>query len=138
MDADAARALVLEYYERIYNGRELDAIDGFLAPSFVSVGPGASMDRATHVKALAASLAALPDLRLTIEEQVAEGGTVVTRWSVRGTHQGPLFGIPATGRPVTASAIHIHHVDGGRMLDQWEQFDALGVLRQLGVLPGMG
>ncbi len=138
MDAEAARALVRAYYERIYNGREVEAVDEFLAPSFVSAGPGASMDRATHVQALGGSLAAMPDLRLTIEEQIAEGGTVVTRWSARGTHQGPLFGIPPTGRPVLASAIHIHHVDGGRIVDQWEQFDALGVLRQLGALPGMG
>jgi steroid delta-isomerase-like uncharacterized protein len=94
------------------------------------------MDLAGHRAALGASLAALPDLALAIEEQVAEGSTVVTRWSATGTHDGPLFGIPATGRTITASAIHVHHVADGQISDQWEQFDALGVLRQLGVLTG--
>ena len=94
------------------------------------------MDIAGHRAALAASLAALPDFALEIEEQVAEGDAVVTRWRATGTHNGPLFGIPPTGRAVTASAIHIHHVADGRITDQWEQFDAIGVLRQLGVLPG--
>jgi hypothetical protein len=57
-------------------------------------------------------------------------------WRATGTHLGPLFGIPPTGRAIAASAIHIHHVADGQIIDQWEQLDALGVLRQLGVLPG--
>ncbi len=135
MESNDDRALVRQYFETVYNTRDLDAVDQFLGPGFVSAGPGASMDLATHRQALAMSLAAMPDLHLTIEEQVAEPGTVVTRWSARATHLGPLFGMPPTGRVVTASAIHIHHVDDGRIVDQWEQFDALGMLRQLGALP---
>ena len=60
----------------------------------------------------------------------------MSRWRPTGTQLGSLFGVPATGRSITASAIHIHHVADGRITDQWEQFDAIGVLRQLGVLPG--
>ena len=133
---DTPKALVRAYYATVYGQRDLDALDRFLAPGFVSAGPGGSMDLAAHRAALAASLAALPDFALEIEEQVAEGDAVVTRWRATGTHNGPLFGIPPTGRAVTASAIHIHHVADGRITDQWEQFDAIGVLRQLGVLPG--
>ena len=135
-DHDTPRALVSAYYATVYGQRDLEALERFLAPGFASAGPGGSMDLAGHRAALAASLAAIPDFALEIEEQVAEGSTVVTRWRATGTHAGPLFGIPATGRAVTASAIHIHHVANGLILDQWEQFDALGVLRQLGVLPG--
>ncbi len=133
---DDPRALVRDYYEAAYNRRDPEALNRYLAPGFVSGGPGGSMDLATHRMALAASLAALPDLALVIEEQVAEDGAVVTRWRATGTHRGPLFGIPPTGRPVVASAVHIHHVADGRITDQWEQFDAIGVLRQLGALPG--
>ena len=135
MTADDNRAVVRGYYETVYNGRDLDAIDRYLAPGFVSAGPGGAVDRAAQAAALAASLAALPDAHLVIEEQVAEGDAVATRWTMTATHLGPLFGIPATGRPVTATAIHIHHLAGGRIVDQWEQFDALGALRQLGALP---
>jgi steroid delta-isomerase-like uncharacterized protein len=131
-DVDLVRA----YYRAVYDEHDPGAIDGFLAPGFRSAGPGGEMDLDGHRHALAASLAALPDLRLAIEEQVSAGGAVVTRWTANGTHAGPLFGIPATGRTVTATAIHIHHVAEGRIVDQWEQFDALGVLRQLGALPG--
>ena len=131
-----AKAFVRQYYDTIYNGRNLAALTAFLAPTFISAGPGgATMDLATHTRTLAQSLDAVPDLALTIEEQVAEGDTVVTRWSARGTQQGPLFGIAPTGRAVTATAIHIHHLAAGRIVEQWEQFDTLGLLRQLGVVP---
>jgi len=130
------KALVRAYYEAIYNERQVDDIDRFLSPRFQSAGPGgATMDLATHTGALSASLAGLPDLHLTIEEQIAERGAVVTRWAASGTHKGTLFGIPATGAAIRASAIHIHHVVDGRIVDQWEQFDTMGVLRQLGMLP---
>ena len=129
------RALVGAYYEAVYDRRELAHLDAYLAPDFVSAGPGGRMEREAHAAALAASFAAMPDLRLVVEEQIAEGDAVVTRWSATGTHLGPLFGIPPTGRAVTASAIHVHHVRGGRIVDQWEQFDALGVLAQLGLVP---
>jgi steroid delta-isomerase-like uncharacterized protein len=132
--SDEAKALVTAYYGTVYGQGDLAAIDRYLAPGFTSAGPGGSMDLAGHRAALEASLAALPDFTLSVEEQVAERDTVVTRWRATGTHQGPLFGIPATGKRVNASAIHIHHVADGRITDQWEQFDALGVLRQLGVI----
>jgi steroid delta-isomerase-like uncharacterized protein len=129
------RAVVREYYEAAYNRRELSRLDEYLAREFLSSGPGGRMDREAHATALAASLAALPDFHLTVEEQVAEGDAVVTRWSATGTQLGPLFGIPATGKRVTATAIHVHHVRDGRIVDQWEQFDTLGVLGQLGLVP---
>jgi len=129
------RDLVRDYYEAVYNRQELGRLDAFLAPDFASAGPGGRMDREAHAMALAASLAAMPDLRLAVEEQVAEGNAVVTRWSASGTQLGALFGIPPTGRQVTATAIHIHHLRDGRIVDQWEQFDTLGVLGQLGLVP---
>ena len=135
MVQDENGGLVRDYYEAVYNRRELGRLDAFLAPDFVSAGPGGRMDRESHATALAASLAALPDLRLTVAEQIAERVAVVTRWSATGTQLGPLFGIPPTGRRVTATAIHVHHVRDGRIVDQWEQFDTLGVLGQLGLVP---
>ena len=135
MARDENRALVGDYYETVYNRRDLSHLDAFLALDFMSAGPGGRMDREAHAAALAASLAALPDLRLIVEEQIAEDDAVVTRWSATGTHLGSLFGVPPTGKQVTASAIHIHHLRDGRIVDQWEQFDAFGVLGQLGLVP---
>ena len=140
MTTDTNKALVRRYYDTILNGRNLAAIDEFLAPTFVSYGPGGpGVDRTAHVQALTVSHTALPDLHLTIEDQIAEDDKVVTRWTARGTHRGTFFfGLPPTGMAVTATAIHIHRLAAGKIVEQWEQFDIFGVLQQVGALPPVG
>lgn len=135
MPQDENRRLVRAYYEAVYNRGELDRIEEFLAPEFESASPAGRVDRAGQAASITASRAALPDFTLAIDEQVAEGDAVVTRWSATGTQLGAFAGIPPTGRSVTATAVHIHHVRDGRIVDQWEQFDRLGVLGQLGLVP---
>ncbi len=78
---------------------------------------------------------AFPDLRLTIDDQIAEGETVVTRWTATGTHEGELMGIPPTGKQATTTGININHVSGGKLVDGWGIFDQLGLLQQIGAVP---
>ena len=78
---------------------------------------------------------AYPDARLTIDEQFADGDTVVTRWTATGTHNGTLFGIAPTGRRVTCTGILISRVQNGKIVEEHESVDMLGMLRQIGVLP---
>jgi steroid delta-isomerase-like uncharacterized protein len=79
---------------------------------------------------------AFPDLHATVEDAIAEGDKVVTRWTVRGTHQGEIeeFG-PPTGRQVEIKGITIHRIDGGKIVEEWERYDNLGVMQQLGLVP---
>jgi steroid delta-isomerase-like uncharacterized protein len=78
---------------------------------------------------------AFPDLHATVEDAIAEGDKVVTRWTVRGTHQGEIreFG-PPTGRQVEIKGITIHRIDGGKIVEEWERYDNLGVMQQLGLV----
>jgi SnoaL-like polyketide cyclase len=69
-----------------------------------------------------------------IEDQVAEGDTVVTRWTTHGTNTGSLFGKPATNKPATITGITIDHIVGGKIVETWTNFDALGMLQQLGAV----
>jgi steroid delta-isomerase-like uncharacterized protein len=84
---------------------------------------------------LAAYRRAFPDAHSTVEAQVAEGDTVVTRWRARGTHDGPLGPIPATGREFETHGITIERIEDGRIAEVWVARDELGLLRQLGVAP---
>lgn len=79
---------------------------------------------------------AFPDLSATVEDLVAEGDKVVTRVTVRGTHQGEIeeFG-PPTGRQVEIQDITIHRIEGGRIVEEWERYDNLSILQQLGLVP---
>jgi steroid delta-isomerase-like uncharacterized protein len=80
-------------------------------------------------------LSAFPDGRITIDEQLAEGDLVASRWTGRGTHQGELMGIPATGKQVTVAGITLSRVKDGKVVEEWTNWDTLGMLQQLGVVP---
>jgi steroid delta-isomerase-like uncharacterized protein len=78
---------------------------------------------------------AFPDARSTVEDQVAEGDKVVTRWRARGTHRGELGPIPPTGRAFEIEGVTIERIAGGRVTEVWVARDELGLLRQLGLVP---
>lgn len=84
---------------------------------------------------LAAYRNAFPDARSTVEDQVAEGDRVVTRWRARGTHLGQLGPIAATGREFVMDGITIERVAGGKIAEVWVARDELGLLSRLGALP---
>ena len=98
--------------------------------------PGAppSRRRRNSIQVVETVGAGIPDLTRTVEQQIAEGDRVVTRFTDRGTHSGPLMGIPATGRAVQVGGINIERVVDGRIAEVWHVEDIVGLLGQLGVL----
>lgn len=64
-----------------------------------------------------------------------DGGTTVTRWTATGTHKGAFMEIPATGKKVTNTGITIHRFRNGKVAESWWAYDAVGMMRQLGVIP---
>jgi steroid delta-isomerase-like uncharacterized protein len=79
---------------------------------------------------------AFPDLNATVEDVIAEGDKVVTRWTIRGTHQGEIeeFG-PPTGKQAELQGISIHRIEGGKIVEEWNRYDNLSLLQQLGLVP---
>ncbi len=129
MSIDDNKALLRRYYDEVLNAGRLDQIDALFAPDFVS-HPDES-DLAGFKRGAAMSRAAFPDMHVTVEDQIAEGDKVVTRWTATATHQGPFAGLPPTGKPVTVRAIHIHRIRAGRIVELWEMIDLLALMRQL-------
>jgi steroid delta-isomerase-like uncharacterized protein len=129
------KALVRRHYAEVLNQRNPELIDELYAPT-IALSNGAHIER-EQFKALAQmSLDAFPDHQVTVEDQIAEGDKVVTRWTARGTHHGNFAGIPPTGKQVTVKAIHIHQIVDGRIAALWEEFDMFGLQQQLGLIPG--
>ena len=81
---------------------------------------------------------AFPDLHFTVEDQIAEGDKVVTRWTCTGTHRGELMGIAPTGKLGTITGITIYRFSGGKIQESWSNWDDLGMLQQLGIVPPIG
>jgi len=113
------------------------ALGEFLAADLVDHNPapgqGPGLEGVKQV--FSAFLAAFPDLSFTVEDMIAEGDKVVSRLSLHGTHKGDFQGIPATGKMVTQTGIDILRVAGGKVAERWGEFDNLGLLQQLGVVP---
>jgi steroid delta-isomerase-like uncharacterized protein len=135
MTTTANKALVTRYYDEVLNQRNLAALDDLLAPNFASWLPdGARLGRAEYRDAVLASHQAFPDLVVEVLDQLAEGDKVATRWRASGTHGGLFAGIPATGRPVTITAMHLHRVSDAKLIEQWEEINLFRLMRQLGAL----
>ncbi len=139
MSADN-KALVLRYVEEVLNKKNLSLIDELFAPTFID--HDASMPEAkgpAGIKRVAAMVhASFPDLQFTVEDMVAEGDKVVYRYTVRGTHLGDFMGIAPTGKQTAVTGIHIYRIANGKLQEEWENWDMLGLMRQLGVLPQPG
>ena len=84
---------------------------------------------------------AFPDLAVSVAELIAEGNRVAARWSFSGTHNGELPGdppLPPTGKRVSVNIMSIHRLASGKIAESWVVFDAMGMMQQLGVVPGPG
>ena len=135
MSTEANTAIARRLFEAV-NGHNLALLDELLTPAVVyhNAPPGLAPGREGYQQFLQLYWAAFPDLQLTIEDQVAEGDKVVTRWTWRGTHRGEFQGIPPTGAQVTLTGMNIDRIVGGRIVERWVQFDGVGLLQQLGAL----
>jgi steroid delta-isomerase-like uncharacterized protein len=138
--SDANKDLCRRALDVIVNQRNLAAAPDFIADDFVthSPFPGEAPDREGFVRGYALFLQAFPDFRLTIEDLVAEGDKVALRLVGRGTHTGSLFGLPPTGKKVVIAGHDLLRVAGGKFVEHWGVGDMLGMLQQLGVVPGVG
>ena len=112
----------------------VDAFDEVCDRSYRGHDPlGGDLDLAQAKDNCAMYRSAFPGLRCTILAQVAEGDTVVTHWRMSGVHEGTLMGIAATGATCTVEGISFGKFRAGKLVDDWVQWDALGLMRQLGV-----
>jgi len=140
--AGTNEALAHRFHLDIFQAGSLAAADELCTPDFAWHAPGAGVPQgAAGVKQMATMYrTAFPDLRITHEDTISQGDKVVIRWTVTGTHQGELQGVPPSGRRVTVTGIDIFRVAGGKLAELWQNYDQLGMLQQIGAVsaPGQG
>jgi steroid delta-isomerase-like uncharacterized protein len=136
--SEEIKALVRRQEEELFGSGNLDVADEIYASDYVGHDPSNPQDvRGLEAAKRAAAdyRRAFPDLRVTVEDLIAEGDRVAARLRFRGTHLGELDGIATTGRRVDCTGIVISRIEGGRIAEDWANFDDLGMMRQLGVTP---
>lgn len=132
------KAVVRRLMEEVWSKGDLSVADEIIAASYVNHDPstpesGSGPEAYKQVVTLYRD--AFPDAKFDIDDMVAEGDKVAIRYTCRGTHRGELKPIPATGKPVTITGMLIFRVSRGRIEEGWVNWDTLGLLRQLGVVP---
>jgi steroid delta-isomerase-like uncharacterized protein len=133
---EANKALTLRYWEEVANKGNLDIVDEICAPDYVCHQADQDIRGPEGVKQFIFMLrAAFPDLHVTVEDVIAEGDKIVQRWTGHGTHQGELMGIPPTGNHVSVAGITISRFEDGKVSEEWEVYDMMGMMQQLGVIP---
>jgi steroid delta-isomerase-like uncharacterized protein len=136
--AEVNKALVRRIYEEGLNRGNFAVLDELLDARLIdhSQFPGGAAGRESFRRRFSMVLTAFPDAKMTVEDGIAEGDKVVYRWTLRGTHTGPLASIPPTGRHVDVTGMNMTRITAGKVTEHWANFDHLGLLQQLGVMPG--
>jgi steroid delta-isomerase-like uncharacterized protein len=137
MPAEDNKAAVRRFYEEVINGTNLQLIEEMLTPdamdhTFGSQGVEASKQFFSMLQR------AFPDLRVEVDDVIAEGELVAARVTYSGTHQGEFVGIPATGRQARTSGVDFFRMQDGRQAEHWGGPDMASLLQQLGVMPTPG
>ena len=132
------KAAIRKFLEEVINQNRMDRANDLVVEDFVELDPlpGQRQGREGLKEVLGMMRAAFPDIHWTAEEMVAEGDKVVTRFTWTGTHRGEFLGIPATGKSVSVKGVVIDQLEGGKISNSRILMDSLGMMQQLGVLPG--
>jgi predicted ester cyclase len=132
---DDNQAAVRACFENASQGN-FDALDEVVAPEYV-LHPQDVQGVDGLKQMVEGYRSALSGLRVTIDQQLADGDYVATRFTISGTHDGDLMGAPPTGKDVAFTGITISRCEGGRIVEEWELTDTMGLLGQIGALPEM-
>ena len=143
MSTEDNKALVRRFIEQGWNQKNLALMDELAASNFTHHDPNFPniRTREDYKQWFTDNCNAFPDLQLTIDDLIAEGDRVVTRWTARGTNTGdiatPMY-LPATGKRVTITGVSISRIAGGKVVENWQHGDTMGFLQQLDVMPAPG
>src|SRR3954452_4463814 len=135
MTTEENKALARRLFEEGFSQGKVEVVDEVLDPNFVCYDLNSESGEVGGAETIKGEIEyfrnAVSDLTYTIEDQIAEDDKVVTRYTVSGTHQGEFFGVPPTGKRISMSGMSIDRFEGGKMVEEWPEYDLLGVMRQI-------
>jgi steroid delta-isomerase-like uncharacterized protein len=136
MSVEQNKMSIQRWVEVAWNNGNLAIADEVYSADYFLHDPAGPILGTEALKQFVATFGtAYPDIHTTIEDMIAEGNKVVWRYTVRGTHKGEFMGIAPTGKSITLTGILISRFAGDKVVEDWNNYDALGMLQQLGVIP---
>ena len=127
------RAIVTRYLREVWDNGDMSVLDELLSPDFRSHSGAQDRqgNREDERRMVASFLEAFGNFKTTILDQLADGDKVCTRWTAVGVHRASFAGVPPTGRTVAMSGMEIARISGGRIVDDWINFDMAELIQQL-------
>ena len=137
MSTEENKNLANRVWQEVWHQGDLSRVDELFTQDFVRHDPGGRVLHGTNQNRqfINSIRKAFPDVHYTVDDQIAEGDKVVVRYRFQGTHLGEFQGMPPTKKLVTYTGILIYRISDGKIAEQWTEFDLLGFLQQLGVIP---
>ena len=138
MSVEENRTLIHRFVEEVFNRGNLDVVEEIYAPIYV--GHTAGLPEQTlgpeGVKEFVELYrSAFPDIRTTIEDIVTVGDKLTYRWTAVGTHQGEFLGVAPSNNAVEITGTTMERIEGGKIVETYNNFDQLGMMRQIGAMP---
>ena len=137
MPSDDIKAIARRFIDEIFVQGRAETVDELLADDFVGhTWPSTGHPKDDLKAAIGRTSKGLSDPRFDIEDMIVEGDTVAVRLTAAATQTGEMMGMPATGKRYAIGEIHIFRIRDGKVTEHWHQFDQMGMMKQLGAMPG--
>ena len=129
------KALVRRFYKEL-DKKNFEVFSELCVPDYISHFPGSPepQNREARKQTSRMFYEAFPDLQHTLDDLIAESDEVAARLTARGTHKGDFQDIPPTGKPIMFTGMRVYRIVGGKLAEEWANFDSLGLMQQLGAL----
>lgn len=137
MSLEANKEIARRILEEVFNEGKLEVIDELVSPDHINRSDGYG-GRDEYKGFVQLYRSAFPDLDFKILYQIAEGDMVGHHWKANGTHQGEIMGIPPTGKAIEITGTYMAIIRDGLVIEEWGNWDAMGMMVQLGVVPPPG
>ncbi len=140
MSIEENKTLAGRWLDEIWNKVNLAAVDELCTTNFTFsyAAPGVSNDREGYKQTVIMLTSGVSDLKVTLEDMVAEGDKVAVRWKGSSKHTGEFMGIPPTGKQLSMTGISIIRIEGGNIVEEWGEMDMMGLMQQMGVFSPPG
>jgi steroid delta-isomerase-like uncharacterized protein len=129
------KAIARRVFDEIFNQGKFEVANEIYAKDFVNHGVSRNADLKEDQDAARGWKLAFPDLKMTVEQEIAEGDLVTVLWTSTGTNTGEGNSLPATGKKIQGRGITIWRIVNGKITEEWSEFDQLRLMKQLGLVP---
>ena len=141
MSAEESNKAIMRRFWGVWDKGDIDPLDELLAPNYINhtlATPDLPPGPEGVKEVISMFRSAMPDLQVVIEDMIAEGDKVATRYALEGTHRGELFGVPPTGGRLSIKSMTVERLSEGKIVEHWRITDELDMMRQLGVIGATG